>query len=79
MEQVSITVDVWSNQNCQSFLAMTAHWVARVEGTTVLQLKTALIVFHNLCGKHNGKTLAETVVKLLDRAQIMVKVCFTQQ
>jgi hypothetical protein len=58
---------------------MTAHWVARVEGTTALQLKTALIAFHNLCGKHDGKTLAETIVKLLDRAQITVKLCFMQQ
>jgi hypothetical protein len=58
---------------------MTAHWDARVEGMTALQLKTVLIVFHNLCGKYDGKTLAETIMKLLDRAQIMVKVCFTQQ
>jgi hypothetical protein len=58
---------------------MMAHWVARVERTTALQLKTALITFHNLCGKHDSKTLAKTVMKLLDRAQIMVKVCFMQQ
>lgn len=74
MGQISITADVWSDQNLQPFLAMTAHWVAKVEGTTALQLKTALIAFHRLRGRHDGKTLAETVMKLLDRAQITVKV-----
>ena len=74
MGQISITADVWSNQNLQPFLAMTAHWIAKVEGTTALQLKTALIAFHRLHGRHDGKTLAETVMKLLDRAQITVKV-----
>jgi hypothetical protein len=53
---------------------MTAHWIAKVEGTTSLQLKTALIVFHRLHGRHNGKALVGTIMKLLDRAQITVKV-----
>lgn len=53
---------------------MTAHWIAEVEGTTALQLKMALIAFHRLRGKHDGKTLAETVLRLLDRAQITVEV-----
>ena len=53
---------------------MTAHWIAKVKGTTALQLKTALIAFHYLCGRHDGKTLAETVLKLPDRAQNTVKV-----
>jgi hypothetical protein len=53
---------------------MTAHWVAKVEGTSSLELKTALIAFHRLRGRHDGKTLAETVLRLLDRAQITVKV-----
>src|SRR5713226_4581775 len=74
MGQISITMDVWSDQNRQPFLAMMAHWVAKVKGTTALQLKTALIAFHRLGGRHDGKTLAETVMKLLDRAQITVKV-----
>jgi hypothetical protein len=33
-----------------------------------------LITFHHLHGRHNGKTLAETILRLLDRAQITVKV-----
>jgi hypothetical protein len=53
---------------------MMAHWIGKVEGTTALQFKIALIVFHHLHGRHDGKTLAETILRLLDRAQITVKV-----
>jgi len=53
---------------------MTAHWIARVEGSTSLQLKAALIAFHHLCGSHDGVLLVDTVVKLLDRAGITTKV-----
>ena len=53
---------------------MTAHWISRSEGSSSLQLKAALIAFHRLRGSHDGKTLARTVVELLDRAGITVKV-----
>jgi hypothetical protein len=72
--QISFTVDVWSDQNRRPFLAMTAHWIGRVEGATALELKMALIGFHRLRGRHDGKTLAETVLKLLDRAKVTVQV-----
>lgn len=74
MGQVSFTADIWSDQNRRPFLAITAHWIAKVEGTTALQLKTALIAFQRLYGRHDGETLAETVLKLLDRVEITVKV-----
>jgi hypothetical protein len=74
MGKVSVTMDIWSDQNLRPFLAMTAHWVAKVEGTTTFQLKTALIAFHRLRGRHDGKTLAETVMDILDRAEMTSKV-----
>jgi len=74
MGQVSITADVWSDQNRRSSLAMTAHWIAKIEGTTSLELRSALIVFHHLRGKHDGEKLAGAVMSLLDRAQIAVEV-----
>jgi len=48
MGRVSITADTWSDQSSNSYLAVTAHWVAAVEGTSALQLKSALIAFHCL-------------------------------
>jgi hypothetical protein len=41
-------MDAWSDQNRRSYLAITAHWIGRVGGTTSLQLKAALIAFHRL-------------------------------
>jgi hypothetical protein len=72
--QISTTMDIWSDENLRPYLAMTAHWIARLAGTTSLQLKAALIVFHRLRGNHDGETLATAVLQLLDRAGITVKV-----
>jgi hypothetical protein len=55
-------------------MAVTAHWIARVTGTTSLQMKAALIAFHQLRGNHDGETLATAVLQLLDRAGITGKV-----
>jgi hypothetical protein len=52
---------------------MTAHWIAEAEDST-LQLKSALIAFHRMRQNHSGKKLARTVVYLLDRAGVTVKV-----
>ena len=67
-------MDIWSDQNLQPFLAITAHWIATHEGTDTLKLKTALITFHRLHGKHDGASLADIVIELLDRAGITAKV-----
>ena len=53
---------------------MTAHWIGKVNETKSLQSKIALIAFHRLQGGHNGKSLANTVLQLLDRAGITLKV-----
>ena len=42
--------------------------------TTSLQLDAALIAFHRLHGDHDGKSLADIVLQLLDRAGVTVKV-----
>jgi len=56
--RISFTMDMWSDQNRHSYLAITAHWIIMLKGTTVLQLKTALIAFYCLYGRHNGKSIA---------------------
>lgn len=76
MGQISFTTDIWSDQNRRPYLAITAHWIARIDSgaTTSLQLKASLIAFHCLRGSHDGESLAATIIKLLDRAEITVKV-----
>ncbi len=71
---ISFTMDIWSDHNRRSYLAITAHWIAMILGTTVLELKAALIAFHQLRGDHNGKSPVEVVLQLLDRAGIILKV-----
>ena len=74
MGRISFTLDIWSDQLRGAYLAITAHWIANVEGTSALQLKTALIAFHRLYRRHDGRAIARTVVHLLDRAGVTVKV-----
>jgi hypothetical protein len=57
------------------YLALTAHWIAENKKMGALQLKSALIGFHCVRGNHTGKVLAQTVLYLLDRAEITMKVC----
>jgi hypothetical protein len=56
-------------------LSITAHWIAIILRTTALELKVALIAFHQLCGNHDDESLTEIILQLLDRAGITVKVC----
>ena len=70
--QVSFTLDLWTDGPLQSYLAMTAHWIAEADGA--LQLKAALIAFHHVRQKHTGKALARTVLHLLDRVGVTLKV-----
>jgi hypothetical protein len=72
--RISFTTDIWSDNNRRPYLAITAHWIGKVHGTDSLELKVALIAFHRLRGRHDGKSLARTVLQLLDRAGITVKV-----
>jgi hypothetical protein len=72
--QVSFTMDLWSDQLFRPYLAMTAHWIAETEGGLTLELKSALIAFHRMRENHSGHKLAKTVMYLLDRAGVTVKV-----
>ena len=57
-----------------SYLALTAHWIARDENGR-LGLKAALIGFKRLKGKHTGFNIAKTILDLLDRADVTLRVC----
>ena len=55
-------------------MAITTHWIAETKGSSVLQLKLALIAFHHLCQNHTGASMARAVMYLLDRAGVTRKV-----
>jgi len=66
--------DIWSDHNHQPYLCITAHWIAKDATTGSLILKAALLAFHRLYGTHDGKSMAEAVIGLLDRADITANV-----
>jgi hypothetical protein len=72
--RISFTTDIWSDQNRRAHLAITAHWIGMIDGTTALQFQASLIAFHRLSGTHDGESLAATVLQLLDRARLTAKV-----
>jgi hypothetical protein len=71
--QVSFTSDIWSDQNRRPYLALTGHWIAKENETNALKLKSALLAFHRVLGKHDGVTLGDTIIQLLDRAGVTRK------
>ena len=53
---------------------ITAHWISRDEVTGCLEHEYALIAFHNLQGSHSGERIARTVLPLLDRVGVTLRV-----
>ena len=53
-------------------MAVTAHWMAENDGH--LELKSALIAFQRVWGKHSAKNLANIMLRVLDRAGTTNKV-----
>ncbi|KIK26914.1 hypothetical protein PISMIDRAFT_76968, partial [Pisolithus microcarpus 441] len=63
---ISFTADMWSADKLNSYFAMMAHWI----GHDQLVMKAALITFHYLPTLHMGKELANTILHLIDCAEI---------
>jgi hypothetical protein len=51
-----------------------AHWIAEDSGTKALKLQSTLLAFHRIHGSHTGRSLAKTIMYLLDRAGITANV-----
>ncbi|OJA12309.1 hypothetical protein AZE42_10247 [Rhizopogon vesiculosus] len=54
---ISLTTDIWSDDAHKSFLAMTAHWIVEMKEMGSLELKVALIAFHQVKGSHTDITV----------------------
>ena len=78
--KISFTTDTWTDPNQTSFMAVTAHWIEAVEEKTgtgskkKLQLRSDLIGFHKLPGRHTGEHLAHCFIYITDRLNITGKV-----
>lgn len=56
------------------YIAITAHWMNKNDASH-LELKSALIAFTQVSGKHTASNLANVVIQLLDRAGTTTNVC----
>jgi hypothetical protein len=63
--------------NLAAYLALTSHWISIDESTGRLTLRAALIGFHRLKKRHTGVNIAKTILYLLDRADVTLKVMYS--
>lgn len=74
-------MDIWSDANLSPFMGVTAHRIDMTEVNTpagirtILKLKSYIIGFHPVPGRHSGRHLAQTLRSIVDRLGISSKVC----
>ncbi|EAU93647.2 hypothetical protein CC1G_02877 [Coprinopsis cinerea okayama7 len=74
--RISLTSDIWSSSDLTSYMAVTAHYMVEpVDRPGHLELKTRLIAFRHVHGKHDGSHLAKAFVGILDEWGIDRKLC----
>jgi len=77
---ISLTSDGWDDHSMRSYIAVTAHYFARLAAHSsrgekgALKLESELIGFVPAAGHHYGMTLAVTLLFVTDRAGITHKV-----
>lgn len=69
-------MDLWSDRDMKSKMAMTAHYLLRLmtPNGEKLVLRTSLVGFHYVKGSHNAEKLAKNMLYLMNRAGITQKV-----
>ena len=75
--KISFTANVWSDQNRNSFLCVTVHWISRNSASNCLAFKNTLIGFHCLEDSHTGVHLAKALFGIINHAGIIHRVCFS--
>jgi hypothetical protein len=73
--RVSFTSDIWSRQNLESYMAITAHYMAKMPNTGTLVLKSQLIAFRRLQGSHTGENIGKVFVSVVKEIGCLHKVC----
>ena len=77
---LSETMDLWSDPNCTLYMAVTSHWIQginieTIEGTKlILKLRSDLIGFQRVPGRHDGRHLATASIYITDRIGITDRV-----
>ena len=69
---ISFNMDLWSDNDWGSYLALTAHWISHSQDGA-LELHSGLPGFHYFFGAHTGDHLSTALLSLLDRVSITPK------
>lgn len=72
--RAAFTTDIWSNQTMESFMAITAHFIA-ISDANIMSLETRLVAFRGIKGAHTGENLAEEFFTVLNEIKCVNKVC----
>jgi hypothetical protein len=76
MGKISFTMDMWSDPDRKSYMAVTAHWIEHqaLQVSQTLQhkiiLRADLLGFIHVPGSHTGSALAETFLFIINCLQI---------
>lgn len=62
--RVSFTSDIWSRQNLEGYMAITAHYAAK-SAAGHLVIRSRLIAFRHLEGSHTGFNIGNVFVQVL--------------
>jgi len=73
--KISHMMHIWSDQNLQSWLVITVHYVHHDSCLWELSLEADIIAFHHVVRDHGGENIGALFEKLLDRVGIASKVC----
>lgn len=79
--RIALTSDGWDDHSMRSYIAVTAHYFARLPEASnrgekgTLNINSDLIGFVPVAGHHFGMQLARTLLFVTDRAGITEKVC----
>lgn len=69
-DQVSVTVDVWTNRQMASFLGMTGHFILNTTWTPT----SVLLACSKVVGRHTAVNLLKHYQEVIDRLEIALKV-----
>ncbi|KAF4612560.1 hypothetical protein D9613_012719 [Agrocybe pediades] len=78
--KISFTMDLWSDPNLVPYMASTAHWIHATQVTRMgrleynLELRTDLIGFQCVPGRHTGEHLATAFICMVERLKIIPKI-----
>ena len=70
--RVSTTTDLWSvDQTKASFMGVTAHWIESDSSSTAWKLRSEVIAFKGISGRHSGINLGRYFIGVCERAGVI--------